>query len=95
MLCFHVGGTSSGDHDLIPREDKWGAVSQWGVGVLLPTGQQGGQESSLEKSPGAWLCFYNSRRSAKVSPVGTAHIRSGGPLPSPPFSILPAIRWPQ
>lgn len=94
LCCFHVGDTSSGDNGLIPCEDKWGAVSQQGVGVLLPTGQQSGQESRSEKSPDAWLSVYNSRRLAKVFPVGTAPIRSGGPLP-PPLSILPARGWPQ
>lgn len=92
MCCFHIGDASGGDNDLIPCEDRWGAVSQWGVGVLLPTGQQSGQESSSEKSPDTWLFLYNSRRPAKVCPAGTAHTRHGGP-PSPPLPL--ASCWPQ
>lgn len=63
-----------------------GAVWQWGAGVLLPTGQQRGQESSSEKLLDPCLFLSKSKRPVKVLPADTAHTHSCGASPSPPPS---------
>ena len=55
-----------------------GAVSQWGAGVLLSTGQQGVQESSSENLLDPCLFLYKSKRAVEVFPSNTAHAHSHG-----------------
>lgn len=58
-----------------------GVVWQGGVGMPLPTGQQGVQELSSEKLLDSCSFLSKSKKPVKVFPADTAHAQSCGASP--------------
>ena len=73
-----------------------GVMWQGGVGMPLPTGQQGVQELSSEKLLDSCLSLCKSKKAVKVFPADCSRTQLWG-LASPPlpFRILLERRWPQ
>ena len=69
-----------------------GLMWQEGVGMPLPTGQQGAQELSSEKLLDSCLFLCKSKKPVKVFPADTAHAHSCGASPLPLFLSESCLR---
>lgn len=69
-----------------------GLMWQEGVGMPLPTGQQGAQEWSSEKLLDSCLFLCKSKKPVKVFPADTAHTHSCGASPLPLFLSESCLR---
>lgn len=69
-----------------------GLMWQEGVGMPLPTGQQGAQEWSSEKLMDSCLFLCKSKKPVKVFPADTAHAHSCGASPLPLFLSESCLR---
>ena len=67
-------------------------VWQGGVGMPLPTGQQGVQELSSEKLLDSCSFLCKSKKAVKVFPADTAHAQSCGASPLPLFLSESCLR---